>query len=99
LIAPVLCGAVAGLAIRGRRGTRQLPLASRLAASAGAAVLGGAILGLLAAASGGAAGPGRLAETGPNGLLVGLVAAGLVLLPAVLAQWGGATRSTHRPTA
>lgn len=41
----------------------------------GIGVVGGLLLGLLAWISGGAAGPGRLAEVGPDALMVGLFAA------------------------
>ncbi|WBU37751.1 cell division protein PerM [Homoserinibacter sp. YIM 151385] len=42
----------------------------------GGALVGGAIMGLLAWWSGGSAGPGRLVEVGPDPLLVGAIAAG-----------------------
>ena len=45
-------------------------------------VFGGLLLGLLAAASGGSAGPGRFADVGPDALLVGL-AAGLEFFVAI----------------
>ena len=41
----------------------------------GAGLLGGLVLGLLAAWSSGAGGPGRLADLGPDGLQVGVWAA------------------------
>jgi ammonia channel protein AmtB len=50
------------------------PLAVLGVAAAGG-VVGGLVFGFLAAASGGAAGPGRLAEVGPDPVAVGLVAA------------------------
>lgn len=46
-----------------------------LAAGVGIGLAGGALLGILAWMSGGAAGPGRLAEVGPDALLVALWAA------------------------
>ncbi|SFR72506.1 hypothetical protein SAMN05428970_1373 [Agromyces sp. CF514] len=49
-----------------------------LAVAAGSALVAGATLGLLANWSSGAVGPGRLAEVGPDGVAVGLVAAATV---------------------
>jgi hypothetical protein len=46
-----------------------------LGVAAGGGLSGGLVLGFLAAASSGAAGPGRLAEVGPDPILVGLIAA------------------------
>jgi hypothetical protein len=45
----------------------------------------GVLLGLLAWASGGPLGSGRLAETGPVGWWVGLVSAGVVAVGAAIA--------------
>ena len=45
------------------------------AAGLGMGVVGGVVLGLLAWWSGGAAGPGRLVEVGPNPVAVGALAA------------------------
>ena len=49
-------------------------------------VVAGAVLGLLAWSASGAAGPGRLAEVGPDPVLVGLFGALEVAVPAVLAM-------------
>jgi hypothetical protein len=78
LLVPLLAGFLVGAILSG-------PLAARiqstgrltwmLGAGLGAGVIGGAILGLLAWASAGSIGPGRLLSVGPDPLLVGLIAA------------------------
>lgn len=77
VLVPVVAAFLAGIGVRrglDRDLDRVGPL-SVLGVALGAGLVGGALIGLLAAASAGAAGPGRLAEVGPDGLLVGLVAA------------------------
>jgi hypothetical protein len=77
VLVPVVAGFLLGFAVRPAL-SRALawvgPLAV-LGVAAGGGIVGGVVLGLLAAASGGAAGPGRLAAVGPDALVVGLVAA------------------------
>jgi Family of unknown function (DUF6350) len=78
LIVPILVGFLVGALLSG-------PLAERirstgrltwlLGAGLGIGVIGGAILGLLAWASAGAIGPGRLQQAGPDPIMVGLFAA------------------------
>jgi hypothetical protein len=78
LVAPILVGFLVGALLSG-------PLAERihstgrlvwmLGAGLGTGVVGGAILALLAWASAGAIGPGRLQQAGPDPILVGLFAA------------------------
>ncbi len=66
-------GEPGGIATGGARDHSSL---SRLVLTGvGIGVVGGLLLGLLAWVSGGAAGPGRLAEVGPDALMVGLFAA------------------------
>lgn len=74
LLAPVVVGFLVG-AILGPRVRRELGGVRLVLAGLGMGLVGGAILGVLAAASGGAAGPGRLAHVGPDPLAVGLLAA------------------------
>jgi hypothetical protein len=70
LLVPVAAGFAVAWLVRGK------PTARVRAAMVGAvAVVGGLILGLLLWASGGAAGPGRLVQVGPDALLTSLVAA------------------------
>jgi hypothetical protein len=74
IIAGFLVGAVLCSALAARiRSTRSV--AWILEAGLGVGVVGGAILGLLAWASAGAIGPGRLQQTGPDPLAVALFAA------------------------
>jgi hypothetical protein len=77
VLVPVVAAFLVGVAVRPAL-TRALgwvsPLTT-LGVAAGGGLAGGLVLGFLAAASGGAAGPGRLAEVGPDPLLVGLIAA------------------------
>jgi len=77
LLVPVVAAFLAGIAVRPAlaRELGRLRVPDVLGVAAGAGVVGGLLAGVLAAASGGAAGPGRLAHVGPDPLLVGLVAA------------------------
>jgi hypothetical protein len=77
VLVPVVAAFFVGVAVRPAL-TRILSWVSPLTVfgvAAGSGLVGGLVLGFLAAASGGAAGPGRLAEVGPDALVVGLVAA------------------------
>jgi Family of unknown function (DUF6350) len=78
LLVPILAGYLIGAMLRPRL-VRALGDDFRqrwlCAAGAGAGIVAGILLGLLAAVSSGSAGPGRLVEVGPNPLFVGLVAA------------------------
>lgn len=77
LAVPVVAGFLAGVATRaslrraldGPAGWRAVPVA------VGGGAVGGTVMGLLAWASAGSAGPGRFAQVGPDPLAVGLVAA------------------------
>ncbi len=77
LLVPVVAGFLAGVAVRPAldRVFGGLPPVVGALVAAGSGAIGGLALGLLAAASAGAAGPGRLAEVGPDALAVGLAAA------------------------
>ena len=77
LLVPVVAGFLAGAAVRpalARSLDRVGPL-TVLGVGVAGGVVAGALAGFLAAASGGSAGPGRLAEVGPDPLVVALVAA------------------------
>lgn len=87
--APVLVVAVGLLlAVLLHRTMRERAAWEPLAAVAVAVAVAGLVLGVLAAASGGSAGPGRMAVVGPTPVLVGLDGAGWLLLGAVLAVPG-----------
>jgi len=78
LLVPVLAGFFIALAVRPRLARELGSLASVrsfLAAGLACGVVGGILLGMLAWASAGAAGPGRLVDVGPSPLLVGGFAA------------------------
>lgn len=78
LLAPVVVGFLVAVAVRPAvlRGIGDRPpLAPLLTTGAAIGLSGGFILAVLAWASGGAAGPGRLASVGPDAALVGLFAA------------------------
>lgn len=80
LVVPVLAGFAAVLLVRrGGATTATAPLGALTG------VVAGTVLGVLAAASGGAAGPGRFASVGPDALLAAVLTAVLVGLPAALA--------------
>ncbi|MCU1579477.1 MAG: hypothetical protein JWP19_1681 [Rhodoglobus sp.] len=70
VVAGFLVGAILGPALRREAGGALL-----VAAGLGVGLVGGVILGLLAWFSAGAAGPGRLADVGPNPWAVGVAAA------------------------
>jgi hypothetical protein len=74
---PVVAAFLVGVGVRPALarvvGRPSAPLVLGVAVIGGAA--GGLLLGVLAAASGGAAGPGRLEQVGPDPLAVGLFAA------------------------
>jgi hypothetical protein len=80
LLVPVVAGFLAGTAVRPLL-TRALDKADAphlpglVATALGGGVFGGLLLGVLAAVSGGAAGPGRFQHVGPDALAVGLAAA------------------------
>jgi len=80
LLVPVVAGFLAGAAVRPIL-VRALDAADSphfpalVVTALGGGVFGGVLLGLLAAASSGAAGPGRFQQVGPDALAVGLAAA------------------------
>ncbi len=71
LLAPLVAGFVAGMLMH-RRIRGRLQDWWVVGVGVGAGVVGGIAMGLLATWSGGAAGPGRLVDLGPNGTLVGV---------------------------
>jgi hypothetical protein len=78
LLVPILAGFLVGALLSGSLAERVREtgrLAWMLGAGLGTGVVGGVILGLLAWASAGSIGPGRLQIAGPDPVLVGLLAA------------------------
>jgi hypothetical protein len=78
LVAPILVGFLVGALLSGplaERIRRTGRLTWMLGAGLGTGVVGGALLGLLAWASAGSIGPGRLQHAGPDPIAVGLCAA------------------------
>jgi len=77
VLVPVVAAFFTGVAVRPAlaRALGHVAPLTVLGVAAAGGVVGGLLLGFLAAASGGAAGPGRLAEVGPDPVAVGLVAA------------------------
>ena len=97
LLVPVLFGFLSGVVIRSRI-LHAIGAAPRgrwlLLGGLGIAIASGVVLGLLAWASAGAAGPGRLADVGPSPWLVGAFAALEIGIAATIALFvGGSTRS------
>jgi hypothetical protein len=97
LLAPIVLGFLAAVAVRpavlraaggGRSGDRA-PALVLVTTGLGIGVAGGVLFGLAAWASGGAAGPGRLAEVGPDALRVGLFAALEFGVPAIIGMLVG----------
>lgn len=74
LLVPVIAGFLAG-ALAGLRLREVLGGLGTVLTGLGIGLIGGVLLGLLSAASAGAAGPGRLAQVGPEPWVVGAVAA------------------------
>ncbi len=91
VVAGFLVGAILGPGARRKLGARELALAA-----VGIGLVGGVILGLLAWASAGAAGPGRLQDVGPNPLAVGGWAALEIGLAALAGLFASLKRSTAR---
>jgi hypothetical protein len=87
LLVPVLAGFLAGVILRSRL-VRSVAPDGRwrwlLLAGVGVGIAGGILLTLLAWASAGAAGPGRLVDVGPNPWLVGGVGALTIGVPAII---------------
>ena len=78
LIVPILAGFLVGALVSGSLSERISStgrLTWMLGAGLGSGVVGGAILGILAWASAGSIGPGRLQTAGPDPVAVGLIAA------------------------
>jgi len=95
LLVPLLAGFLAGWRLRaavvdGLDGRSLLRWGA--AAAGGIGLVGGLLLGLLAWFSAGAAGPGRLAQVGPDPLLVGALAALELALAAGLGLAAGRVR-------
>jgi hypothetical protein len=95
LLVPIVAGFLAGVAVRpavlrgmGDRAP-STPVVQLVATGIAVGIVGGIVLGLLAWVSGGAAGPGRLADVGPDALLVGLFAAVEFGIPAIIGLLAG----------
>ncbi|PJJ73124.1 hypothetical protein CLV46_2708 [Diaminobutyricimonas aerilata] len=95
VLVPVVAGFVAGALFT--RALREHSPWARVVAGTGTGIVGGVLLGLLAWAAAGSAGPGRLVDVGPDPLLVGAWAA-LEIALAALAGAFAAGRG-HRPDA
>lgn len=101
LLVPILAGFIAAFFIRPslvRSLGKEPALRWFIFTVAGIAVVGGILIGFMAWASGGAAGPGRLVDVGPNALRTGGVAAVEFLIAASLGMYAG-SRSTPRSSA
>jgi hypothetical protein len=89
LLVPVVAAFLVGAATRARLSEALADHAGRrwpayVATGLGGGVVGGLLLGLLAWAAAGSAGPGRFAQVGPDPLAVGLAAAAEIGVAAVL---------------
>ena len=92
LLVPVVAGFLGGVAVRPavlRGVVDRSPLVALVSTGVVIGLAGGLILALLAWASGGAAGPGRLAAVGPDAAIVGLFAALELGMPAVIGLVAG----------
>ena len=100
LLVPVVAAFLAAALLRPRfsaaLGDRSR-VAWTIATGAGMGVVGGVVLGALAAFSFGAAGPGRLAQVGPDGLSVGIWAGVEIGIAAILGLIAAPRRSAERP--
>ncbi|HYI32594.1 MAG TPA: DUF6350 family protein [Glaciibacter sp.] len=101
LLVPVLIGFLCAVVIRQRMPEQDLILSKRstvwyfVATGAGIGVVAGVLLGLLAWASTGALGPGRLVDVGPSPLLVGALAAVEIGIAASAGLLAGNRRSAR----
>jgi hypothetical protein len=96
LLVPVLAGFLAAVVIRSRMPSVDTRGAfGQVGLGVGIGISAGILLGLLAWSSAGAAGPGRLADVGPNPWLVGAFAALEIGLAAVAGLF--AVRPAERP--
>lgn len=77
LLVPLVAAGFVGVGLRARlaRVLDDVDVPAIAIVAVGGGATGGILLGVLAAASGGSAGPGRLVDVGPNPWLTGLVAA------------------------
>jgi hypothetical protein len=102
LLVPIVGGFLAGALLWPRlsRSLEGAPAVRWIVATGlGIGVVGGLLLGLLALAASGAAGPGRLAQVGPDPLAVGLWAALEIGLAALLGLAAASKRTPARQTA
>ena len=100
LLVPVVAAFLAAALLRPRFSAAlgdHSRVAWTIATGAGMGVVGGAVLGALAAFSFGAAGPGRLAQVGPDGLSVGIWAGVEIGIAAILGLIAAPRRSAERP--
>ncbi|KQM82811.1 DUF6350 family protein [Agromyces sp. Leaf222] len=97
LVVPVLLGFVGAWIVATTRGRVSDGSATEwwrpLAVAAGSAIVAGATLGVLARWSSGAVGPGRLAEIGPDGFAVALVAAATIGIGALVGGYAALLRA------
>lgn len=90
LLVPIVAGFLVAVALRpavlrgAADGGGRSPVPILIATGVGIGITAGVLLGVLAWISGGAAGPGRLAEVGPDALMVGLFGALEFCVSAVL---------------
>lgn len=100
VLVPVIAGFVAAFFIRPglvRALGAQPSFRWLFFAVVGIALVGGILIGFMAWASGGAAGPGRLVDVGPNALRTGGVAAVEFLIAASLGMYAGSRSSSSAP--
>lgn len=90
VLVPVLLGFLAG--VRNRRSIGQLDWPWRLAGGIGTGTVAAVLLGLLAWASAGSAGPGRLVTVGPDPLMVAVWAGVEVAVAATLGTLAASAR-------
>ncbi len=99
LLVPIVAGFVVG-ALLAPRLREQLATIELVATGVGIGIVGGITLGLLAWASSGAAGPGRLAHVGPDPWAVGGFAAlelGVAAIVGILSARGRPSREPRAP--
>lgn len=96
LALPVLLGFGGAVVVaRSLPERRDEPWWATLAVGLGAGGIAGALLGILAACSAGAVGPGRLAEVGPDAFLVAAAASASVGVGAVAGAFAARSRARH----
>lgn len=96
VVVPILAGFVVAVLVQGRRHAVRRDARTLLSLGIALGVIAGAELGLLAWWSGGALGPGRLSDVGPNPFMVAGIGAAQIACGAVIGAFASRKRDAPR---